>query len=254
MPIASRSRMSWQDKVAIVTGGASGIGRATAIAFARAGARVAVVDRNPAGEGTLDDIRPHGTEAIFVGADVSSSRDVHAMVGRIIDRFGRIDYAFNNAGIEGVSKSAAEYPEDDWNRVLATNLTGIWLCMKAELAHMKRGAAIVNCASIAGLVGFTEEAAYVASKHGVVGLTKAAALEQGPHGIRVNALCPGAVDTPMLYRSTPPDELKEYVDDTPLRRIASPEEMAATVLWLCSDASSFITGVALPTDGGFIVE
>jgi NAD(P)-dependent dehydrogenase (short-subunit alcohol dehydrogenase family) len=247
MGLASSAMMtSFQDKVVIVTGGASGIGRAAAVAFARAGARVAVVDREE--RGVLADIE----RGLFVAADVTRAADVEAMVARVVRELGRLDFAFNNAGVAGAQATTAEYDEAEWDRVIATNLKGTWLCMKYEIPHLTRGAAIVNCASISGLIAFENEPAYVASKHAIVGLTKTAAIELGPRGIRVNALCPGAVDTPMLHRTTPPAELREYVDGTPLRRVATPEEIAAAAVWLCSDAAAFVTGVALPVDGGWV--
>lgn len=242
-----------KDKVAVVTGGASGIGRATARAFAREGAHVVVVDRDAAGgEHTVAEIRNANGQALFVRADVSLAADVERAVATAAKLRGHIDFAFNNAGVEGATGTAREYDEKEWDRVIATNLKGTWLCMKFELGHMPdRGGAIVNCASVAGLVGFTEEPAYVAAKHGVVGITKAAALEVAPRNIRVNAVCPGAIDTAMLHRSTPGDELANYVEQTPQRRIGKPEEVAAAVLWLCSDSASFVTGTTIVVDGGF---
>ncbi len=245
--------MSMKDKVALVTGGASGIGRATAHAFAREHAQVVVVDRDAAGgEHVVAEIRNHGGNALFVRGDVSIAADVERAMAIAAKLRGHIDYAFNNAGVEGAAATTREYDEKEWDRVIATNLKGVWLCMKYELGHMPdRGGSIVNCASIGGLVGFTEEPAYVAAKHGVVGLTKAAALEVAEQHVRVNAVCPGAIDTPLLHRSTPGDELASYVEQTPQRRFGKPDEIAAAVLWLCSDSASFITGTTLVIDGGF---
>jgi NAD(P)-dependent dehydrogenase (short-subunit alcohol dehydrogenase family) len=245
MALAPPSGMSMHGKVAIVTGAASGIGRATAAAFGREGARVVCVDRDP----KVEELAGLGMHVV---ADVSRSADVAAMVGRAVDAFGGIDYAFNNAGTEGASGTTGDYDEAEWNRVIATNLTGVWLCMKHEIARMRggRGGVIVNCASIAGLIGFTEEPAYVASKHGIVGLTKVAALELAREKIRVNCVCPGAIDTPMLARSTEPGA--DYGEREPIGRIGRPEEIADAVLWLCSDRAAFVTGIALPVDGGWV--
>ena len=245
-----------KDKVAVVTGGASGIGRETALAFAREGAKVVVIDRDAAGgEHTIAEVRNSGGQGLFIRADVSAASEVERAIASAANAYGRIDLAFNNAGVEGASATAREYDEHEWDRVIATNLKGIWLCMKHEIAKLPdRGGAIVNCASVAGLVGFTEEPAYVAAKHGVIGLTRAAALELARRKIRVNAVCPSAIETPMLHRSTPGDELAKYVEATPMRRVGKPEEIAAAVLWLCSDAASFVTGVALPVDGGWVTQ
>jgi NAD(P)-dependent dehydrogenase (short-subunit alcohol dehydrogenase family) len=246
--------MRFDKKVVVVTGGASGIGRATALAFAREGARVAVVDRDAAGgEHTVGEIRAAHGDGVFVRADIANASDVERMIERVVSGWGRLDCAFNNAGVEGANATTREYDVAEFDRVIATNLRGTWLCMKYELAKMKRGA-ICNTASIAGLVGFAEEPAYVASKHGIVGLTRAAALEVAKDGIRVNCVCPGAVDTPMLHRSTPKDELDKYVEDTPERRVARPEEIAEAVLWLCSDQAAFVTGQALAIDGGWVAQ
>lgn len=248
--------MRMKDKVAVVTGGASGIGRATALAFAREGAHAVVIDRDAAGgEHTVAELRDAGGRGTFIRADVTIAAEVERAIANAAHIAGHIDYAFNNAGVEGANATAREYDEREWDRVIATNLKGVWLCMKHEIPRMPdRGGAIVNCASIGGLVGFAEEPAYVASKHGVIGLTKVAAIELAPRNIRVNAVCPGAIDTPMLHRSTPGDVLAEYVQQTPQRRIGKPDEIAAAVLWLCSDASAFVTGVALPVDGGFVAQ
>jgi len=245
-----------KDRIALVTGGASGIGRATALAFARESAQVIVVDRDAAGgEHTIAEIRNGGGRGQFIRADVSIAAEVERAIGNAAKAFGHIDFAINNAGVEGANHTVREYDEAEFDRVIATNLKSVWLCMKHEIGAMPdRGGAIINVASVAGLVGFTEEPAYVASKHGVIGLTKVAALELAARKIRVNAVCPGAIETPMLHRSTSGDELAEYVEDTPQRRVGKPEEIASAILWLCSDASAFITGVALPIDGGWTVQ
>ena len=245
-------RYGMEGKIALVTGGASGIGRATALLFADEGARVVVVDRETTGEDTVGRLRERGGDGVFVRCDVSSEKDVEKTIKKIVEIYGRLDYAFNNAGIEGATASIADYSEKEWDRVLAVNLKGVWLCMKHEIKQMAdKGGVIVNCASVAGLVGFTEEPAYVASKHGIVGLTKAAALELARRKVRVNAVCPGAIDTPMLRRA---GGGADYGDVEPIGRVGRPEEVAEAVLWLCSDASSFVTGAALPVDGGWVAQ
>jgi NAD(P)-dependent dehydrogenase (short-subunit alcohol dehydrogenase family) len=244
-----------KDRIALVTGAASGIGRATALAFAKEGAQVIVVDRDAAGgEHTIAEIRNGGGRGQFMRGDVSVSSEVERVIGNAAKGFGHIDFAINNAGVEGANKTVREYDEPEFDRVIATNLKSVWLCMKHEIDAMPdRGGVIINVASVAGLVGFAEEAAYVASKHGVIGLTKVAALELASRKIRVNAVCPGAIETPMLHRSTSGEDLTKYVEETPQRRVGKPEEIASAILWLCSDASAFITGVALPIDGGWTV-
>jgi len=247
--------MRFRDKVVIVTGGASGIGRATALAFAREGARVAVADKDAqGGERTVADLHSAGGEGVFMRCDVTSASDVEKLIERTVREFGRLDIGFNNAGYEGKNASTKDYPIEDFDRVIATNLRGVWLCMRYELARLNKPGVIVNTASIAGLIGFAEEPAYVASKHGIIGLTRAAALEVARDDIRINCVCPGAVATPMLSRSTPPDELGEYISDTPQRRVAKPEEIAAAVLWLCSPESAFMTGQTLTLDGGWTAQ
>lgn len=248
--------MSMKDKVALVTGAASGIGRATAHAFAREGAYVVVVDRDAAGgEHTVAEIRNANGQALFVRADVSLAAEVERAMATAAKLRGHIDFAFNNAGVEGAAATAREYDEKEWDRVIATNLKGVWLCMKYELGHMPdRGGSIINCASIGGIVGFAEEPAYIASKAGVIGLTKAAAIEVAERHVRVNAVCPGAIETPMLHRSTPGDELVKYIEQTPQRRVGKPEEIASAVLWLCSDTAAFVTGTTIVVDGGFAAQ
>jgi NAD(P)-dependent dehydrogenase (short-subunit alcohol dehydrogenase family) len=246
----------WKENVALVTGASSGIGRATAVTFAAAGARVVAADVEvDAGEETVRAIRAAGGEAIFVRADVARSEDVAALVDRATRTYGRLDVAFNNAGVEGQMASTADCTEANWDRTIAVNLKGVWLCMKHELAVMrprKRGA-IVNCSSVAGLVGFEGLPAYVASKHGIVGLTRTAALENARDGIRVNAVCPGVVQTAMVERlvETQPELGAELVALEPVGRVGAPEEIARAVLWLCSDEASFVTGQALAVDGGW---
>ena len=246
-----------EGKVAIITGGSFGIGRATAIAFAKRGARVVVADWAEDDE-TVKAIENIGGEALFVKTDVSHPGEVENMVKTTVQRFGRLDYAFNNAGVEGEQGVTAECTEQNWDRTLGVNLKGIWLCMKHEIPAMLKdgGGAIVNCASIAGLVGFAGLPAYVASKHGIVGLTQTASLEYAKEGIRVNAVCPGVIRTPMIDRFTGKDKVVEqqFVDMEPVGRLGEPEEVAEAVVWLCSDAASFVTGASLPVDGGWVAQ
>lgn len=245
------------DKVVLITGAGAGIGRATALAFSGLGARVVVadIDQEPVEE-TARLVRETGGEALAVTLDVASADQVDAMVAQTMEKFGRLDCAFNNAGIEGVAATADAYKEEDWDRLMAVNLKGVWLCMRAELREMlKQGSgAIVNCSSIAGLVGFPSTPAYTASKHGVVGLTRAAALDYARKGIRVNAVCPGVIDTEMIDRFTHGSEEAEaqLAESEPVGRMGTPEEIANAVVWLCSDGASFVTGQALAVDGGFI--
>jgi NAD(P)-dependent dehydrogenase (short-subunit alcohol dehydrogenase family) len=247
----------FRDKVAIVTGGSFGIGRATALAFAERGAKVVVADCIEDRE-ILEQIKMAGGEGIFAQCDVSKPAEVNEMVDRAFDTYGRLDYAFNNAGIEGSQGITTDCTEENWERTIGVNLKGIWLCMKYEIPLMlkqKRGA-IVNCASIAGLVGFPGLPAYVASKHGVVGLTKTAALEYAKENIRVNAVCPGVIKTPMIDRFTGKDKAveKQFVDKEPIGRMGEPQEVAEAVVWLCSDKASFVTGDAMAVDGGWIAQ
>jgi NAD(P)-dependent dehydrogenase (short-subunit alcohol dehydrogenase family) len=246
-------------QVALVTGASAGIGRATALAFAAAGAAVVVADVDDAqGEATAADIRDGGGRAIYVHADVADADQVAAMVAAAVDEFGRLDHSFNNAGIEGDPAPLSECPRENWDRTLAVNLTGVFSCLQAEIPALRDsgGGSIVNCASIAGLNGFAGLAAYVASKHGVNGLTKAAALELAPEGIRVNSVCPGAIDTEMVARvaAEQPEMIERTIAAHPLGRLGRPEEIASTVLWLCSDAAGFVTGQAIAVDGGYTTQ
>ena len=246
-------------KVALITGAGSGIGRASALAFAREGARVAVADIVvEGGEETVRMVKEAGGEAFFIKVDVANAVEVEAMVNTVVDTYGRIDCAYNNAGIEGRLASTDAYPEDVFDKVIDINLTGVWLCMKYELPHMlKQGSgAIVNTASGAGLIGVAGMSAYVASKHGVVGLTKTAALEYAKSGIRVNAVCPGLIQTPMVERITAdqPQLGEALVAAEPIGRTGKPEEIAESVVWLSSDAASFVTGHAMSVDGGFVAQ
>jgi NAD(P)-dependent dehydrogenase (short-subunit alcohol dehydrogenase family) len=250
-------------KVALVTGGASGIGRATALAFAREGAKLIIADMNEdGGQQTVHMITEKGGEATFVQVDVTSASAVEAMIAKTVETYGRLDCAHNNAGISGRGIAGthgaltADYPEERWQQVIAVNLTGVWLCMKYEIPQMlhQGGGTIVNTASAAGLVGTRGTAAYVASKHGVVGLTKTAALEYAQQGIRVNCVCPGMVQTPMTESRLRDPALQAQIRARPMGRVGTPEEVAEAVVWLCSDAASFVTGHTMTVDGGYVAQ
>jgi len=246
-------------KIALVTGGSSGIGRATAQIFAREGATVVVADvLVDGGEETVRLIKAAGGEALFVKTDVSQPVEVDALVKRTVETYGRLDYAFNNAGIEGALQPTGDYDAAVWDRVMSINLRGVWLCMKSEIQQMLKqgGGAIVNTASAAGLVAVPGLSAYVAAKHGVVGLTKTAALEYAKAGIRVNAVCPGGVDTPMVKRvfGNNPQFAEAAASAEPVGRLAQPAEIGEAVVWLCSDAASFVTGHAMAVDGGMTAQ
>ena len=248
---------SFKNKVAIVTGGSSGIGRATALAFVKKGVKVVIADWKENQE-TMDLIENLGGEAIFVKCDVSKAADVKELVEKTIATYGRLDYAFNNAGIEGTSASVQDCTEENWDKTISVNLKGVWLCMKYEIPEMiKQGkGVIVNTSSVAGLVGFQGLPAYVASKHGIIGLTKTAALECAKLGVRVNAVCPGVIQTPMIDRLTgnKKEAIEQFTGLEPVGRLGQPEEIANAVIWLCSDEASFVTGVAMPVDGGFVAQ
>lgn len=245
------------NKVAIVTGSSYGIGKATAIAFAQRGAKVVLSDWKEDVE-TLHIIQSMGGEAIFVHCDISKEADVKTLVEATVTRFGRLDIAFNNAGVEGEPAVAPLCTNENWEKVIGINLTGGWYCMKYQIPEMlKQGkGVIVNNASIAGLVGFQASPAYVASKHGLVGLTKNVALDYAQQGIRVNAVCPGVIQTPMIDRFTGGNQeaLEVFKARKPMGRIGQPEEIAATVIFLCSDGASFITGQAIAIDGGWTTQ
>jgi NAD(P)-dependent dehydrogenase (short-subunit alcohol dehydrogenase family) len=261
---ASRSR-SWEaivtiqavDKVALVTGAGSGIGRATALAFAEAGYAVVLGDRADIGGREVEgEIRAAGGAALFVHCDVAKEADVRNLVEQGVAAFGRLDAAFNNAGIEGDPAPTADCTVENFDRTIAVNLKGVWLCMAHEIRQMlaqESGGVIVNCASVAGLEGVPGLPAYCASKHGVVGLTRAAALEYATRRIRVDAVCPGAIETPMLERfmASGEEARQTVIASEPVGRLGKPEEVASAVLWLCSDGASFTTGQALAVDGGW---
>ena len=247
--------MQFDNKVVLVTGGGGGIGRASALAFARAGAKVAVTDRDVlAGEETTAQVRALGAEAVFLVADVMQAAQVQTMVAQVVAHFGRLDCAFNNAGIEEEHMRLADCEEATFDRIMGVNVKGVWLCMKYQIAQMltQGGGAIVNTASVAGLVGAPKMSAYSASKHAVMGLTKSAAVEYGRKGIRVNAVCPGVIRTPMLDRAiaADPKVATTVAGAHPIGRVGEADEVAAVVLWLSSDAASFVTGLAHTVDGG----
>lgn len=246
-----------KSKVAIVTGGTSGIGRDTSVLFAKAGAKVVVAGRREAeGKETVDLIRAGGGDGMFVKADVSKAADVQALIQKTVGKFGRVDVAFNNAGIEGNWIPIAEQSEKDWDQVIDINLKGTWLCLKYEIQQMLKqggGGAIVNMSSVAGLMGNAGSATYCASKHGVMGLTKAAALETARSGIRINAVCPAVIETPMAERAFADPATNKFVLGLhPLGRFGKPMEIAEAVLWMCSDRASFMTGHSIVLDGGFL--
>lgn len=244
-------------KVALITGAGSGIGRATAYAFAKYGAKVAVADLDKLGGITTEEyINSTGGEAIFIEVDVSQEMQVKDMVDQTVEAFGRLDYAHNNAGIDGEQALLADQPTDNWNRVIGVNLSGVFFGMKYEIpAMLKLGkGAIVNTASVAGLKGFGNIAPYVASKHGVAGLTKSAVADYGTSGLRFNALCPGVINTPMVagFMKENPELIDAVVGNTPMARVGEPDEMAEVVVWLCSDEASYVNGHMFAADGGLM--
>jgi len=246
-----------EGKVALITGGTSGIGRETAVHFAKSGAKVVVAGRRePEGKETVEMICAAGGEAVFVRVDVTKASEVEALIQRAVESFGRIDVAFNNAGTEGVWVPIVRQNEEDWDRTININLKGVWLCLKYEIRQMLiqgGGGAIVNMASIMGMIGSAGAAAYSASKHGVIGLTKAAALETAKSRIRINAVCPAVVETAVSKRIFGAPAVHKFVLGChPIGRFAKPVEIAEAVVWMCSDEASFMTGQSLVLDGGFL--
>ena len=246
------------NKVALITGGTTGIGRDTAILFAKEGAKVVFSGRREVeGNETLNLVRAEGGDGLFVKSDASKSADVESLVQKTVEKFGRLDVAFNNAGVEGKWVPLVEQTEENWDQVHGINLKGVWLSMKYEIRQMLKqgcGGAVVNMSSVAGLIGAAGAGVYVASKHGVMGLTKSAAIEYATHGIRVNAVCPAVIETPMAERAFgEPAVNKRMVSLHPLGRFGKPIEVAKAVLWLCSDKSSFTTGQYIGIDGGLLI-
>jgi NAD(P)-dependent dehydrogenase (short-subunit alcohol dehydrogenase family) len=244
-------------KVVIVTGGTSGIGREAAVLFAKQGAKVVVAGRREVeGEETMALIRAEGGEGIFVKTDVAKTADVQALVQKTVEKFGSLDIAFNNAGIEGAWIPIVDQSEDDWDSTININLKGVWLCLKYEIRQMLKqgtGGAICNMSSVAGWMGSAGAATYCASKHGVIGLTKSAALETARQGIRVNAVCPAVIETPMGERIFGAPEMRKYALGLhPIGRFGTPMEIAEAVVWMCSDKASFMTGQSLILDGGLL--
>jgi NAD(P)-dependent dehydrogenase (short-subunit alcohol dehydrogenase family) len=249
--------ITFENKVALVTGAASGLGVATAKAFAEAGASVVLADWNEgAVRAAADGLAASGHQVLAVRCDVSDDAQVEAMIDRTVAAFGRLDAAFNNAGVQNVLAETADSPRDDYDRVMGINLRGVWSCMKFELRRMRKqgSGTIVNCSSLGGLVGGAQRGVYHAAKHGVLGLTKSAALEYAGRGIRINAVCPGLIDTPMAARMIAEGQgeaLEGLLKLVPIGRYGRPEEIADAVLWLCSDRSSFVVGQSISVDGGF---
>ncbi len=244
-------------KVALVTGASMGIGRATALAYARRGADVVICDIDAeAGNRTADEIRDLDVESTFVQTDVSDADDVDALFEVIDDEYGRLDFACNNAGIEGEQAKTGDCSLENWSNTIGVNLDGAFYCLKHELRRMNAAGSgsVVNVSSVAGINGFANLPAYVASKHGLVGLTKSAALDYADAGIRVNAVCPGVIDTPMIERTTgkDPEVEKQYIAMEPVGRLGTADEIANAVIWLSSDEASFVTGAAMAVDGGFL--
>jgi NAD(P)-dependent dehydrogenase (short-subunit alcohol dehydrogenase family) len=252
--------ISFANKVALVTGAASGLGLATARAFAESGASVVLADWDEkAVQSAAEEVAAKGHKTLAIQCDVADDAQVEAMVQQTVATFGRLDAAYNNAGIQNVLEETADSPRDDYDRVMAINLRGVWSCMKFELQQMRKqgSGAIVNCSSLGGLIGGNQRGTYHAAKHGVIGFTKSAALEYATRGIRVNAVCPGMIQTPMFDKMIAEgqgEELNAMLKAlVPMGRMGRPEEIADTVLWLCSSSASYVTGQSISVDGGYIM-
>jgi NAD(P)-dependent dehydrogenase (short-subunit alcohol dehydrogenase family) len=251
--------ISFEGKVALVTGAASGLGLATAKAFAESGASVALADWNEtAARSAADALADRGHRVLAIQCDVSDDGAVEAMVAKTVAEFGRLDAAYNNAGVQNVLAETADTTREDYDRVMGINLRGVWSCMKFELEHMRKqgSGAIVNCSSLGGLVGGAERGIYHAAKHGVLGFTKSAAIEYARRGIRINAICPGLILTPMADQMVVAGQgaaLEAMTKNVPMGRVGRPEEIATAVLWMCSDAASYVTGQSISVDGGFVM-
>lgn len=247
------------DKAILITGASTGIGRATALRAAQEGANIVVADVNTVeGPNTVATITDAGGNAIFIETDVTQSDQVRAAIGATVEHFGSLDGAFNNAGIEGVFTNITRLSEEDYDRTMAVNAKGVWLCVKYEIEQMLQsgGGSIVSTASVAGIAGTRGASAYAASKHAVVGITKTAALEMATRGIRVNCVCPGVIETPMVERLRGETGLdtSSLITMQPIGRTGDPREIGEAVVWLLSDQASFVTGVAMPVDGGYVAQ
>ena len=251
--------ISFDDKVALVTGAASGLGLATAKAFAGSGASVVLADWNEESvRSAAKALKADGHRALAIRCDVSDDAQVETMIGETLEHFGRLDAAYNNAGVQNVLAETADTTREDYERVMGINLRGVWSCMKFELQQMRKqgSGAIVNCSSLGGLLGGAERGIYHAAKHGVLGFTKSAALEYARRGIRINAICPGMIQTPMsdqMVAAGQGEALKAMEKSIPMGRVGRPEEIANAVLWLCSGAASYVTGQSISVDGGFVM-